>query len=78
MMVLHEGRGTGLHSEYNKDKWGLIARIWGGSVDRKLLRKHSKARGILARPKRILAEGRHVPKLGDIQGGLKNLIRKQR
>lgn len=55
---MHKGRETGLHSKDNKDKWGLIAEMHGGSVDRKLLRRHIKAGGILARANRILAESR--------------------
>lgn len=64
---MHKGRETGLHSEDKNDKWGLIAEMQGGSVDRKLLRRHIKAGGFLLEPIGFLlkaGQGRKIPGVG--------------
>ena len=45
-----QGRAIRFNSEYNKDKWGFIAKEQGwGSRDGKLLRANTGVRRVLAR-----------------------------
>ena len=41
--VLELGREIGLHSGHSMGKWEFIAKGWGQSVDRKLLRGNKRA-----------------------------------